>query len=52
MASQMRFRPSYEYMEHSDTLSGIGLTNRDSPMKRAGCKILTAYLDASTKWGM
>ena len=42
----------YGYMEHYDTLSDINLTNQDSPMEKASCKVLAAYLDAPTKWGL
>nr|WP_325201089.1 helix-turn-helix transcriptional regulator [uncultured Oscillibacter sp.] len=42
----------YGYMEHYDTLSDINLTNQDSSMEKASCKVLAAYLDAPTKWGL
>ena len=42
----------YGYIEHYDTLSDINLTNQDSPMEKASCKVLAAYLDAPTKWGL
>lgn len=42
----------YGYMEHYDTLSDINLTNQDSPIEKASCKILAAYLDSPTKWGL
>ena len=33
-------------------LSDLNLTNQDSPMEKASCKVLAAYLDAPTKWGL
>ena len=40
------------YAEHYDALTDIDLTNQDSPMEKASCKVLAAYLDAPTKWGL
>lgn len=42
----------YGYVEHYDMLSDINLTNQDTPMEKASCKVLAAYLDAPTKWGL
>lgn len=42
----------YGYMEHYDTLSDINLTNQDSPMEKASCKVLAAYLNSPVKWGL
>ena len=42
----------YGYIEYYDTLSDISLTNQDSPMEKASCKVLAAYLEAPTKWGL
>lgn len=42
----------YGYVEHYGMLSDINLTNQDSPMEKASCKVLAAYLDAPTKWGL
>lgn len=42
----------YGYAEHYDMLSDLNLTNQDSPMEKASCKVLAAYLDAPTKWGL
>lgn len=40
------------YMEHYDALTSIQLTNRDTPMEKAGVQVLASYLDSDTKWGL
>lgn len=39
-------------IEHYDAVTNIRLTNRDSPMERAGAQILASFLDSDTKWGL
>ena len=42
----------YGFMDHYDAVTTITLTNAETPMEKASCQVLAAYLDAETKWAL
>lgn len=42
----------YGFMDHYDAVTTLTLTNAETPMEKASCQVLAAYLDAETKWAL